>query len=249
MQSSERPIVLHVFSPTIEPGRSIRQVVESVGANGDQVKFVAHFIGSFLVYTRVETPSLEDAQAFVAGPLWDAGVRSQTSTEIKVSSIRGPKRASPPYCALVRVRAAELRGVVDGDRRGPPDCGGDRGYGLVVRLPARQRDPRRGGWRIDVPRGRGRPSPSEASASSYRSSSRTSPAIRRSPHPWIPRRSIASSAPRCTRSNASRRPSAARCLRSWGTGSWPSSASRSSTRTTPNAQSAPRWPYGITSAN
>ena len=106
MQSSERPIVLHVFSPTIEPGRSIRQVVESVGANGDQVKFVAHFIGSFLVYTRVETPSLEDAQAFIAGPLWDAGVRSQTSTEIKVSNIRGPKRASPPYCALVRVRAA-----------------------------------------------------------------------------------------------------------------------------------------------
>jgi len=106
MQAPERPIVLHIFSPTIEPGKSIRQVVESVGANGDQVKFVAHFIGSFLVYTRVETPSLEDAQAFIAGPLWDAGVRSQTSTELKVSSIRGPKRASPPYCALVRVRAA-----------------------------------------------------------------------------------------------------------------------------------------------
>src|SRR6266496_3181647 len=105
MQSSERPIVLHVFSPTIEPGRSIRQVVESVGANRDQVKFVAHFIGSFLVYTRVESPSLADAQTFIAGPLWDAGVHSQTSTELKVSRIMGPKRASPPYCALVRVRA------------------------------------------------------------------------------------------------------------------------------------------------
>jgi len=106
MQSTERPIVLHIFSHTIEPGRSIRQVVESVGANRDQVKFVAHFIGSFLVYTRVETPSLGDAQTFIAGPLWEAGVRSQASTEIKVSRIMGPKRASPPYCALVRVRAA-----------------------------------------------------------------------------------------------------------------------------------------------
>ena len=106
MQSPERPIVMHVFSHTIEPGKSIRQVVESVGKNRDHVKFVAHFIGSFLVYTRIETPSLGDAQTFMAGPLWDAGVHSQTSTEIKVSRIMGPKRASPPYCALVRVRAA-----------------------------------------------------------------------------------------------------------------------------------------------
>ena len=106
MQSAEGPIVHHVFSQTIEAGRSIRQVVESVGAIRDQVKFVAHFIGSFAVYTRMESRSLEDAQTFIAGPLWDAGVHSETSTELKVSSIRGPKRASPPYCALVRVRAA-----------------------------------------------------------------------------------------------------------------------------------------------
>lgn len=135
MQSPERPIVLHVFSPTIEPGRSIRQVVESVGANGDQVKFVAHFIGSFLVYTRLETPSLEDAQAFIAGPLWDAGVRSQTSTEIKVSNIRGPKRASPPYCALVRVRAAgspfELLDALD-ERFGPKFDQDEYWYGAAV---------------------------------------------------------------------------------------------------------------------
>jgi hypothetical protein len=135
MQSPDRPIVLHVFSPTIEPGRSIRQVVESVGANRDQVKFVAHFIGSFLVYTRVETPSLEDAQAFIAGPLWEAGVRSQASTEIKVSSIRGPKRASPPYCALVRVRAAgspfDLLDALD-DRFRPKLDENEYWYGAAV---------------------------------------------------------------------------------------------------------------------
>src|SRR5436309_14197392 len=105
MQSAEGPIVHHVFSQTIEAGRSIRQVVESVGANRDQVKFVAHFIGSFAVYTRMESRSLEDAQTFIAGPVWDAGGHSETSTELKVSSLRGPKRACPPYWALVRGRS------------------------------------------------------------------------------------------------------------------------------------------------
>jgi hypothetical protein len=137
MQSESKPFVVHVFSHAVstEAGASLRDVVQAVGRySPDPVKFTAHFVGSFVLYTRLETATLGDAQDFIAGPLWEAGVRSQASTEIKVSSILGPKRGSPPYCALVRVRAAgdplELLDALDDAFQGKdPDT---YGYGAAV---------------------------------------------------------------------------------------------------------------------
>ena len=107
MSEAPRSYVAHVFSNLHDSGKRPRDVVRDVGAlGGHGVKFVAQFVGSFTEYTRLELPALDDAQRLIAGPLWDAGVRSHASTELKFG-IMGPKRGSPPYCALVRLRAGK----------------------------------------------------------------------------------------------------------------------------------------------
>jgi hypothetical protein len=138
MESKAEPVVVHVFSHAVspEPGQSLSDVVQGVGRFApDPVKFTAQFLGSFNVYTRLETPLLADAQSFIAGPLWEVGIRSQASTELQVSRILGPKRASPDYCALVRVQAAgdpvALLNALDDTFEGKVDPD-TYGYGAAV---------------------------------------------------------------------------------------------------------------------
>jgi hypothetical protein len=91
---------VHVFSHAV--GDSPSNVVAAVAElENTGVRFIGQFIGSFQVYAHFEVPSLADAQQLV-DDLWPAGLRTEMSTEVKVG-ILGPKRASPEFCALVRV--------------------------------------------------------------------------------------------------------------------------------------------------
>jgi hypothetical protein len=91
----------HVFSHAED--RRPSEVVAAVAELGKGVHFVGQFIGSFQVYAHLKVPELADAQQLV-DDLWPQGLRTETSFEVRPSTIMGPKRRSPDFCALVRVR-------------------------------------------------------------------------------------------------------------------------------------------------
>jgi len=95
---------LHVFSHATD--RAPAEIVDGLRhLEGRHVRFASQYVGSFQVYVHLAVDSV--AEAMRAGNiLWPAGVRTETSSEVKVSRINGPKRASPRYSALVRIRPA-----------------------------------------------------------------------------------------------------------------------------------------------
>ena len=78
---------------------------EMIGTDG--VRFAGRFVGSFVGFGAVEAPDLGTLQTWIDGPYWNTGVRSDWSVVVTPSSLSIPKRRSPDYCALVRVRAAD----------------------------------------------------------------------------------------------------------------------------------------------
>jgi hypothetical protein len=93
-------VFVHAFD-----GRPSEVMGELLGKDG--VRFVGRFVGSFLGFAAVEAPDLETLQAWIDGPYWDAGARSEWSTVVKPSNQAIPKRRSPDYCGLIRVRVAD----------------------------------------------------------------------------------------------------------------------------------------------
>jgi hypothetical protein len=81
---------------------------EGIGGlfGNESVQFAGRFVGSFVGFGRVVAPDLETLQSWIDGQYWDAGVRSDWSVVVKPSSLSIPKRRSPDYCAMIRVRVA-----------------------------------------------------------------------------------------------------------------------------------------------
>lgn len=96
--------LLHMHTFSHSTARPPGEVVMGVGALGDRgVRFAARFLGSFQVYTHSAFQTLADAQDLL-DELWSLGLRTEQSTEVRVSRIMGPKRGSPDFCALIRIR-------------------------------------------------------------------------------------------------------------------------------------------------
>jgi hypothetical protein len=93
-------VFIHAFE-----GRPSEVLETLLGKDG--VRFVGRFVGSFLGFAAVEAPDLETLQARVDGPYWDAGARSEWSAVVAPSNQVIPKRRSPDYCGLIRVRVAD----------------------------------------------------------------------------------------------------------------------------------------------
>lgn len=104
MELVEGKLQFYGFAEGIEPGKTARQIVQEM-AKQPGVRFVARFIGAFPVFAVAEHATLEQAQDAIGEAYVIAGLRTKWST-LLVSGMSAPKRGSPDYCAIVRVRAA-----------------------------------------------------------------------------------------------------------------------------------------------
>jgi DNA-binding Lrp family transcriptional regulator len=112
---------LHAFVliRRVPEGLNIADVIEEIGGtegaefeNG-QVLFASVFVGAYIGFAHVRAADLAALQRLLYVDLSERGVRCEHAVEGPVYSRpgappqpMGPKRGSPPFCALVRVRVA-----------------------------------------------------------------------------------------------------------------------------------------------
>jgi hypothetical protein len=112
---------LHAFAfiDGVDPGRNVADVIEDIGGtegrefpNG-RVLFASVTVGAHkgFAHVRVEEGDLGALQRLIFEDLWAEGVRCEHAVEGPLYTPQGvnavpkaPKRKSPPFCALVRVR-------------------------------------------------------------------------------------------------------------------------------------------------
>jgi hypothetical protein len=108
-----------VFIDDVDPGRNVADVIEDLGAaegrefpNG-RVMFASVLVGAHkgFAHVRADAGDLAALQRLIYQDLWAEGVRCEHAVEGPVympqganALPKGPKRRSPPFCALVRVR-------------------------------------------------------------------------------------------------------------------------------------------------
>jgi DNA-binding Lrp family transcriptional regulator len=108
-----------VFIDGVDPGGNVADVVEALGGpdgrefpNG-RVLFASVLVGAHkgFAHVRADDGDLAALQRLLFEDLWAEGVRCEHAVEGPVYMPRGvnalpkgPKRRSPPFCALVRVR-------------------------------------------------------------------------------------------------------------------------------------------------
>ena len=100
----------YVFTHIFDPGTSIPGVVEDFRSR-EGVRWAHHVIGSSVVFGAVTVSSLQRLHELIAGEYWEAGARSEWSLADKLSLFGAPHKHSPayqtpPYYAIVRVRAS-----------------------------------------------------------------------------------------------------------------------------------------------
>jgi len=106
-----------LFIREVDPGDSIRKIVARLQDGGlvnketGPVFFASDFVGAFKGFVHAGADDLTALLDLLARALWDAGVHCEPALEGTVSGTTsglplpplGPKRQSPPYCALVRI--------------------------------------------------------------------------------------------------------------------------------------------------
>ncbi len=108
-----------VFIKEVDPGRNIADVIDDIGdperftSDNGRVLFASVVVGSYIgfAHVRTEDGDLAALQRLIYHDLWARGVRCEHAVEGPVYNTmganaqpKGPKRKSPPFCALVRVR-------------------------------------------------------------------------------------------------------------------------------------------------
>jgi len=122
----------YVFVHAFE-GRPSAVLGELIGTDG--VRFAGRFVGSFVGFGAVVAPDLGTLQSRIDLDYWNVGVRSEWSVVVQPSDREIPKRRSPDFCALVRIRSA---GEVDAEAllgdldRFYADTWEEVGYGAAV---------------------------------------------------------------------------------------------------------------------
>jgi hypothetical protein len=108
-----------VFVDRVDAGRNIADVIDDIGGpdgaefpNG-RVLFASVFVGSYIgfAHVRADDGDLAALQRLIYRDLWAKGVHCEHAVEGPVYTPmgetitpKGPKRRSPPFCALVRAR-------------------------------------------------------------------------------------------------------------------------------------------------
>lgn len=122
----------YVFSHAFD-ARPSAVLGELIGRDG--VRFAGRFVGAFAGFAAVDAPDLATLQAWIDEPYWGTGLRSDWAVTVRGSRLNIPKRNSPDYCALIRVRTAdgvdpeELLGQLDDHYDGRWE---EVGYGAAV---------------------------------------------------------------------------------------------------------------------
>ena len=93
----------YFFSNDIPPGKTLRQVIEDI-SHQPGVRFVAEFVGEHKIFGAVDHDTLEALQSAIAESYIPNGLLSTWVRLDKASRIMAPKRGSPDFCAIVRVR-------------------------------------------------------------------------------------------------------------------------------------------------
>jgi hypothetical protein len=97
--------------------RVIPAIQKYIGDQGP-VFFARQFEGEFTGFVHFAAENLESLAEFAGTALFDAGVRSNYTTEgyvlanAETARPMGPKRQSPRFCAICRVRTTERPGDV-----------------------------------------------------------------------------------------------------------------------------------------
>jgi hypothetical protein len=97
----------YCFSNDIPPGKTIREVIDDI-ARQPGIRFVAQFTGEYKIFAAAEFDEFEELQSAIAENYGPAGLSSKWVKLDISSQIAAPKRGSPDYCAIVKVK-------VDGD--------------------------------------------------------------------------------------------------------------------------------------
>lgn len=136
-----------------DPETVIEQLKEIVDPENGPVFFAELFDGDFRGFAHLGEDSLEALGDLVDGELWSRGVRSDLDTEARFYTSSGavkmgPKRGSPRYCAISRVKTtmrpiAVMQAIAQHFDEAPPFVGASVVIGrfkLVVELGADDRD-------------------------------------------------------------------------------------------------------------
>jgi hypothetical protein len=130
-----------------DPSDVIRDLLEHLDPDHGPVFFASLFEGDFAGFAHFAADDLEGLVDFTGSQLFDAGIRSDYATEGAVhkdtaGTPKGPKRKSPRFCAICRVRTTDrpklvLQQIANafGDKR--PLMGASRvigGFQLLVEL-------------------------------------------------------------------------------------------------------------------
>ena len=104
-------LFLHAKDKT-PPAEVIAELRKQVNKDEGPVFFASLFDGDFAGFAHLSADGLPELAGLIDSVLFDLGVRSDNSTEAKVYTSAaaipmGPKRQSPRFCALCRVRTTE----------------------------------------------------------------------------------------------------------------------------------------------
>jgi hypothetical protein len=94
------------------PAEVIAELREDLDTENGPVFFAALFEGDFAGFAHFAQPDVLDLVDYANSRLFDAGIRSDYATEGRVfigggGTPKGPKRKSPRFCAICRVKTNE----------------------------------------------------------------------------------------------------------------------------------------------
>ena len=103
-------VFLHEEEGDPDPGRVVERLREELDPDNGPVFFASLFDGDFAGFGHFAADDTEQLVDFIESVLFEEGVRSDYATEGAVHESngqkRGPKRRSPRYCAICRIRCA-----------------------------------------------------------------------------------------------------------------------------------------------
>jgi len=133
-------VFLHEGDPR-PPSEVIDDLLQYLDPDRGPVFFASTFEGDFAGFAHFAADDLEALVDFTGSTLFDAGIRSDYATEGSVyrSGIgpKGPKRKSPRFCAICRVRTNDrpksvLAAIAEAFGDEEPFMGGSR---VIARFP------------------------------------------------------------------------------------------------------------------